>query len=63
MSKFPIGEQVENAAGDHGLRTVAAGFPAVGGGFRQAVDVEAHAARRCYTGEELAFSLTGREAA
>jgi hypothetical protein len=63
MSKFPIGEQVENAAGDHGLGTVAAGFPAVGGGFGQAVDVEGYGAGRCCTGEEPAFSLSVLEAA
>ena len=63
MSKFAIGEQVENAAGDHGLGTVAAGFPAAGGSFRQAVDVEGYGALRCFTGADLAFSLAGRGAA
>ena len=34
MSKFAIGEEVENAAGDHEVGTVVAVFPTVEGGFR-----------------------------
>jgi hypothetical protein len=60
MSKFAIGEQVENAAGDQALGTVAAGFPAVGERFGRA-DIEGYGARGFFT--ELAFSPAGWEAA
>ena len=62
MSKFAIGEQVEDAPGDHGLGTVAAGFPAVDGSFGYA-DIEGYGAFRFFTAEKLAFGPAGRGAA
>jgi hypothetical protein len=38
MSKFAIGEKVDNAADDHEGGTVIAVFPTVEGNFRYAVD-------------------------
>ncbi len=38
MSKFAIGEKVDNAADDHEVGTVIAVFPTVDGNFRYAVD-------------------------
>ena len=60
MSKFAIGEQVENAAGDQALDAVAAGFPALDGRFGRA-DIEGYGALGVFT--ELAFRTAGREAA
>ena len=60
MSKFAMGEQVENAAGDQALDTVAAGFPALDGSFGCA-DIEGYGAVRFFA--ERAFSLAGRGAA
>ena len=42
MSKFAIGEQVENIANDHESGTVVAVFPTVDGSFRYAVDTEGY---------------------
>jgi hypothetical protein len=63
MSKFAIGEQVENALGDHGVGAVVAVFPTVDGSFRYAVDTEGYGALRFFAEEELVFSSTGRRAA
>lgn len=63
MSKFAIGEQVENAEGDRGVGTVVAVFPTVDGSFRYAVDTEGYGALRFFAEEDLAFSLAGRRAA
>ncbi len=38
MSKFTIGDEVENAADDHEVGTVVAVFPTDDGKFRYAVD-------------------------
>ena len=40
MSKFAVGEMVDNAADDHEVGTVIAVFPTVDGSFRYAVDTE-----------------------
>jgi hypothetical protein len=40
MSKFTIGDEVENAADDHEVGTVVAVFPTDDGKFRYAVDTE-----------------------
>ena len=40
MSKFVIGEKVDNGADDHQSGTVVAVFPTVEGNFRYAVDME-----------------------
>ena len=63
MSKFAIGEQVENIANDHESGTVVAVFPTVDGSFRYAVDTEGYGALRFFAEEELAFSSAGRRAA
>ena len=63
MSKFAIGEQVENIfnAGEAG--TVVAVFPTVDGGFRYAVDTEGYGALQFFAEERLTFALTRRGAA
>jgi hypothetical protein len=53
MSKFAIGETVDNAADDHEVGTVIAVFPTVGGGFRYAVDTEGYGALQFFTEERL----------
>jgi hypothetical protein len=63
MSKFAIGEQVENAADDHALGTVVAVFRTVDGSFRYAVDTEGYGALQFFAEEKLAFSPTRRGAA
>ena len=61
MSKFAIGEQVENVADDHESGTVVAVFPTVDGSSRYAVDT--YGALQFFTEEKLAFTVTRRGAA
>jgi hypothetical protein len=63
MSKFAIGEQVENVADDHESGTVVAVFPTVAGSLSYAVDTDGYGALRFFTEEKLASNLTGRGAA
>ena len=63
MSKFAIGEQVENVADDHESGPVVAVFPTVDGSFRYAVDTDGYGALQFFTEEKLAFSLARRGAA
>jgi hypothetical protein len=63
MSKFAIGEEVENLAGDHESGPVVAVFPTDDGGFRYAVDTDGYGALQFFTEERLAFSLTRRRGA
>jgi hypothetical protein len=63
MSKFAIGEQVENVADDHESGTVVAVFPTVDGSFSYAVDTDGYGALQFFTEERLAFNLTRRGAA
>jgi hypothetical protein len=42
MSKFAVGEKVDNAADDHESGTVVAVFPTVDDNFRYAVDMEGY---------------------
>ena len=63
MSKFAIGEQVENVPDDHVSGTVVAVFPTVDGSFRYAVDTDGYGALQFFTEEKLAFTLTRRGAA
>jgi hypothetical protein len=63
MSKFAIGEQVENLADDQESGTVVAVFPTVDGSFRYAVDTDGYGALQFFTEEKLAFTLTRRGAA
>ena len=67
MSKFAIGEQVENVANDHESGTVVAVFPTVDGSFRYAVDTEGYGTLQFFAEEKLAFAadeagghMTGR---
>ena len=53
MSKFAIGEEVENAAGDHEIGTVVAVFPTVEGSFRYAVDTERYGTLQFFIEEKL----------
>jgi hypothetical protein len=55
MSKFAIGEQVDNAADDQELGTVIAVFPTVDGSFRYAVDAEGYGALQFFTEDKLVF--------
>jgi hypothetical protein len=63
MSKFAIGEQVENVADDHESGPVVAVFPTVDGSFRYAVDTGGYGALQFFTEEKLAFTVTRRGAA
>jgi hypothetical protein len=53
MSKFAIGEQVDNAADDHEAGTVIAVFPTIDGNFRYAVDMEGYGTLQFFTEEKL----------
>jgi hypothetical protein len=58
MSKFEIGEQVDNAADDHEWGTVIAVFPTVDGTFRYAVDTEGYGALQFFAEEKLVVHLS-----
>jgi hypothetical protein len=53
MSKFAIGETVDNAADDHEVGTVIAVFPTIDGSFRYAVDTEGYGALQFFSEEKL----------
>jgi hypothetical protein len=53
MSKFAIGEKVDNAADDHEGGTVVAVFPTIDGGFRYAVDTEGYGTLQFFAEEKL----------
>jgi hypothetical protein len=53
MSKFAIGEKVNNAANHHECGTVMAVFPTVDGSFRYAVDMEGYGALQFFNEEKL----------
>ena len=59
MSKFAIGEQVDNAADDHESGTVIAVFPTVDGSFRYAVDTEGYGALQFFAEEKLVIHPSG----
>ena len=63
MSKFAIGEQVENVADDHESGPVVAVFPTVDGSFRYAIDTDGYGALQFFTEEKLAFTVIRRGAA
>ena len=52
MSKFAIGEKVDNAD-DHEVGTVIAVFPTIDGSFRYAVDTEGYGTLQFFTEEKL----------
>jgi hypothetical protein len=54
MSKFTVGEKVDNAADDHEVGTVIAVFPTVDGHFRYAVDTDGYGALQFFNEETLA---------
>jgi hypothetical protein len=53
MSKFAIGEKVDNAADDHEGGIIIAVFPTVDGSFRYAVDMEGYGVLQFFTEEKL----------
>ena len=53
MSKFAIGEKVDNATDDHEVGTVIAVFPTVDGNFRYAVDTDGYGALQFFNEEKL----------
>jgi hypothetical protein len=53
MSKFAIGERVEQAADDQKDGVVIAVFPTMDGNFRYAVDMEGYGALQFFTEEKL----------
>jgi len=53
MSKFAIGEQVDNAADDHESGVVIAVFQTIDDNFRYAVDTESYGALQFFTEEKL----------
>ena len=53
MSKFAIGEIVDNAADYHEVGTVIAVFPTVEGKLRYAVDMEGYGAIQFFAEEKL----------
>jgi hypothetical protein len=57
MSKFAIGEQVDNAADNHEGGTIIAVFPTVEGNFRYAVDTEGYGALKFFKEEKLVRHL------
>src|SRR6266852_6663779 len=61
MSKFAIGNEVENAADDHEVGTVVAVFPTDDGKFRYAVDTEGYGALQFFNrGKTSRSPLLGR---
>ena len=53
MSKFAVGEKVDNATDDHEGGAVIAVFPTIDGSFRYAVDTEGYGALQFFTEEKL----------
>jgi hypothetical protein len=53
MSKFAIGEKVDNAADNRECGTVMAVFPTVDGNFRYVVDMEGYGALQFFNEEKL----------
>jgi hypothetical protein len=53
MSKFAIGERVEQATDDHQDGVVIAVFPTTDGNFRYAVDMDGYGALQFFTEEKL----------
>ena len=62
MSKFAVGEMVDNAADRHEGGTVMAVFPTVDGGFRYAVDMEGYGALQFFAEEKLVVHPSGTRA-
>ena len=62
MSKFAVGEKVDNAADDHESGMVVAVFPTVDGSFRYAVDMEGYGALQFFAEEKLVVHPSGTRA-
>jgi hypothetical protein len=62
MSKFSIGEKVDNAANDHESGTVLAVFTTSDGNFRYAVDMERYGALQFFDEEKLVLHRSGTRA-
>ena len=62
MSKFEVGEIVDNAADDHEGGPVIAVFPTVDGNFRYAVDMEGYGALQFFAEEKLVVHPSGTRA-
>ena len=62
MSKFEVGEIVDNAADDHEGGPVIAVFPTVDGNFRYAVDMEGYGALQFFAEEKLVIHPSGTRA-
>ena len=62
MSKFEVGEMVDNAADVHEGGTVMAVFPTVDGSFRYAVDMEGYGALQFFAEEKLVVHPSGTRA-
>ena len=63
MSRFAIGEQVENAIGDREPGTVVAVFPALDESLEYAADANGCGAHQLFTEKKPAFTLMRRTAA
>ena len=57
MSKFAVGEKVDNVADDHESGTVIGVFPTVDDKFRYAVDMEDYGALQFFAEEKLSRTL------
>jgi hypothetical protein len=53
MSKFSVGEMVDNAADEHESGTVVGVFPTIDDNFRYAVDMEGYGALQFFAEEKL----------
>jgi hypothetical protein len=53
MSKFAIGEKVDNVADDHHGGTIIAVFPTVNGNFRYFVDADGYGALKSFSEQDL----------
>ena len=61
MSKFAIGEKVDNAADHHEAGTIIAVFPTIDGSFRYAVDTEGYGALKFFTEANLVVHPAARQ--
>ena len=61
MSKFAIGEKVDNAADHLEVGTVIAVFPTIDGSFRYAIDTEGYGALQFFTEAKLILHPPARQ--
>jgi hypothetical protein len=61
MSKFAIGEKVDNAADHLEVGTVIAVFPTIDGSFRYAIDTEGYGALQFFTEAKLVLHSPARQ--